>query len=191
MLITRPTRRTPEQLKKPYYYTAYYYCSHCAKIYHNDKFKVINDNYELFTTKSVFLEDIEVEIWTDGACSNNGKPTARAAWSFVAGKYEANGLVEGKQTNNTAEGLAIYFALIWAASKGYKTIKIYSDSQISLNNLKKSVHLVKENQIIFAKIDGVIKKNNLVIAYEKVLGHSGDVNNERADKLCNGLVGIK
>lgn len=191
-LIVRSTKRTPLQLKKAYYYTAYYYCIFCQKIYHNDKFKVINSNYELFTRDSlVDPKEIEVEIWTDGACSNNGNSHARAAWAFVTGDHEENGLVIGKQTNNTAEGLAIFFALKWAASKGYKKIKIYSDSQISLNNLLKRVEMIKENRPIFAEIFNIINKNNLVVVYEKVLGHSGDINNERADKLCNGLVGIR
>lgn len=190
-LIVRQTRRTPEQLKKLYYYTAYFFCTRCQKMYHSDKFKVINDNYELFTRDSLDPKDIEVEIWTDGACSNNGRTTARAAWAFVSGDHEENGLVIGKQTNNTAEGLAILFALRWAAGKGYKKIKIYSDSQISLNNLLKRIEMIKENKPIFADIFDVINKNNLVVVYEKVLGHSGDINNERADKLANGLVGIR
>lgn len=190
-LIIRSTKRSPQQLKKPYYYTAYYYCPRCQKIYHNDKFKIINNNYELFTTNSLDPKDIEVEIWTDGACSNNGRPNARAAWAFVSGDHEEKGLVIGKQTNNTAEGLAILFALKWATGKGYKRIKIYSDSQISLNNLLKRIEMIKENKPIFADIFDTISKNNLVVVYEKVLGHSGDINNERADKLANGLVGIR
>jgi ribonuclease HI len=190
-LIVKSTKRTPQQLKKPYYYTAYYFCPRCQKIYHNEKFKVINDNYELFTSNSLDPKDIEVEIWTDGACSNNGRPNAKAAWAFVSGEYEESGLVLGKQTNNTAEGLAILHALKWAAAKGYKKIKIYSDSQISLNNLLKRIDMIKENKQIFSDIFDTINTNNLVVVYEKVLGHSGDINNERADKLANGLVGIR
>lgn len=32
----------PSKLKKPYYYTAYYYCDKCRTGYYSDKFKVIN-----------------------------------------------------------------------------------------------------------------------------------------------------
>ena len=63
-LIERATRRTAEQLKKPYYYTAYYYCPHCRKMYHNDKFKVVNDNYELFTTHTLEPVDFDVDKTT-------------------------------------------------------------------------------------------------------------------------------
>ncbi|MGH7203862.1 MAG: RNase H family protein [Candidatus Levyibacteriota bacterium] len=129
----------------------------------------------------------DAEIWTDGACISNGTPNARAAWAFVSGKTERAGRVEGKQTNNVAEGLAIYNALVWAAEKGYKRVKIYTDSQISLFNVQKTPDKVKQNAEIFHNIAKTIADNHLTVEYVKVLGHSGDPNNERADKLANTL----
>jgi ribonuclease HI len=117
----------------------------------------------------------------------NGTPNAKAAWAFVSGKKEAAGLVEGKQTNNVAEGLAILQALSWAAEKKYKKIALHTDSQISLFNLSKPAHKVKMNREIFEQIEKVITENKLEVTYKKVLGHSGDVNNERADALANQL----
>lgn len=191
-LIEKATKKNASQLKKPYYYSAYYFCPHCKKIYHNDKFKVVNNQTSL--PSSVILGSVsdsrisfDVEIWTDGACINNGTPRARAAWGFVSGTTEKAGLVEGKQTNNVAEGLAIYHALAWAAEQGYKKIKLHTDSQISLFNLNKHHSLVKVNQEIFKNIAEVIDKNNLKISFIKVLGHSGDPNNDRVDKLANDL----
>lgn len=189
VLEKRQTKRTAAQLKKPYYYTAYYYCNHCQKIYHNDKFKVLNPR-NLPLLEESLVEDAskyDVEIWTDGACIYNGTPNAKAAWAFVSGKTEIAGKVIGKQTNNIAEGLAIYHALVWAAEQGHKIIKLYSDSQISLNNLKKHPSKVVKNTEIFYDIADVIQKNGLTVYYEKVLGHSGDENNERVDKLANSL----
>lgn len=188
-LIEKQTKRTAEQLKKPYYYTAYYYCSNCNKLYHDEKFKVINPQatplFADLQTKS--LTGYDVEIWTDGACVGNGTPHARAAWAFVSGKTEQSGRVEGKQTNNRAEGLAIYYALSWAAEQKFKKILLHTDSQISLFNLQKPASKVKMNQEIFVDIEKVIAKNRLQVDYKKVLGHSGDPNNERADALANGL----
>lgn len=189
VLEKRPTKRTAEQLKKPYYYTHYFYCTHCQKLYHSDKFKVLNPRsipIELDGTQHV-LGNYDVEIWTDGACVHNGTPRAKAAWAFVAGKVEQAGRVEGKQTNNVAEGLAIFHALDWAAKAGHKRIKLYSDSQISLNNVLKHPDKVKENAQIFYDIADVITKNSLTVHYEKVLGHSGDINNDRVDRLANSL----
>lgn len=190
-LIEKATKKTAEQLKKPYYYTAYYYCPHCHKIYHNDKFKVVNQSPTSLFETTEKAGSFDVEIWTDGACINNGTPRARAAWAFVSGTTEKAGLVEGKQTNNVAEGLAIYHALVWAAGKGFKTIKLHTDSQISLFNLGKHHSLVKVNREIFQNIAEVIDKHNLQIKWVKVLGHSGEPNNDRVDKLANDLARSK
>ncbi len=186
-LIVRQIKRTPEQLKKQYYFTAYYYCTYCQKIYHDDQFKVVNESVDLFSKKTPRVSDADVAIWTDGACVLNGTDKARAAWAFVSGKYEGAGNVSGKQTNNTAEGYAIYHALLWAAENKYKRILIYSDSQITIGNLRKSYDRVKKNQEIFHLISEVISANGLEVWYEKVQGHAGDPNNERADKLANTL----
>lgn len=184
-----------KRLTKQYYYTAYYLCPKCKKLYHDEKFKVVNEqrakgtgqseDYSLLNALSPM--PTEVEIWTDGACIYNGTPRARAAWAFVSGTTELAGLVEGKQTNNVAEGLAIYHALLWAAEKGYKKIKLHTDSQISLFNLNKHHSLVKVNQEIFKNIAAVIDKYSLQVSFIKVLGHSGDPNNDRVDKLANDL----
>ena len=188
-LIVKQTKRTPEQLLKSYYYSAYYFCPNCHKLYHNDKFKVENKN--LFTQEQLSPEEVDVEIWTDGACSNNGRPNAKASWAFVSGEHESAGLVEGKQTNNTGEGFAIYYALKWAAEREYKKILIHSDSQISINNLLKHVSLVKENKDLFQKIADLINEHQLTVSYNKVAVQADNVNNNRADKLANGLVGLK
>ncbi len=206
-LTEKSTNQTAAQLRKPYYYSAYYYCPHCKKLYHDEKFKIMNNQTALpssgfWTSRDpaqrgqndVFLGSDsdsrisqQVEIWTDGACIHNGTPRAKAAWAFVSGKTEKAGLVEGKQTNNIAEGLAIYHALVWAAETGHTNIKLHTDSQISLYGLKKAPHLVKANREIFENIAKIIATYDLRVTYVKVLGHSGDVNNDRVDTLANGL----
>lgn len=193
-LEIRQTRPSPPRFQKAYYYTAYYFCPDCQKIYHDDQFKVMNQvrHPELpFASEGSHTKKVDVEIWTDGACSNNGKPTAKASWAFVSGEYEAAGRVEGKQTNNMGEGTAILKALEWAASKGYRVIRLHTDSQISIHNLQKAPDKVKVNRELFEEIAQVIQENNLLVEYVKVPGHADDVNNNRADKLANGLVGIK
>ncbi len=191
-LIQRATKRTAAQLKKPFYFRAYYFCPKCQKLYHSEQFKVINADItlplELLQEENV---NYDVEIWTDGACVFNGHANAKAAWAFVAGKTERSGSVEGKQTNNIAEAMAIYHAILWAAEKGHKKIKIYSDSQISINNVKKSPEKVKNNAEIFKMIANLVRGLTLTIQLEKVVGHSGDINNERADRLANRLAGRK
>ena len=215
-LVVKATKKSAAQLKKAFYYSAYYYCNYCQKLYHDEKFKVVNGQEEMFAepenrphpdpllkgegtpleargtrgtrgTRDTRGTSDSVDIWTDGACTNNGYPNAKAAWAFVSGEKEQAGPVPGKQTNNRAEGLAIYYALKWAAEKGYKKIRLHTDSQISLFNLAKPAHRVVANREIFEAIEKVIDENDLVVTYVKVLGHSGDVNNDRADKLANRL----
>ncbi len=205
-LIIKQTRRTPEQLKKNYYYSAYYFCPNCKKLYHDEKFKVTNNNSLLDLMSSPTRSGIQTidsrlrgndkgvydaHIWTDGACSRNGFDNARAAWAFVSGKTERAALVKGKQSNNTAEALAIYHALLWAAEEKHKKVKIYTDSQITLHGLAKSPDKIKANREIFQLIEDVISANGLTVDYEKVPAHADNVNNNRADRLANGLVGIK
>jgi ribonuclease HI len=205
-LIKRETRKKASQLNQAYYYTAYYYCPTCQKIYHHDKFKVINKSRPTFSedfsaplprsetepsenpNNKLAQEGFDAEIWTDGACVFNGRHNARAAWAFVSGQVEMAGLVPGaKQTNNVAEGLAILHALKWAVKNNYKKIKIYSDSQITINNLKKPSSYIKQNREIFQQAESLISENKLTVYYEKVLGHSGDINNTKADRLANQL----
>ena len=190
-LIVKRTKRTPEQLKKAYYYTAYYYCPKCHRIYHDDKFKVENSGHTPLFVADNIMKHPDVEIWTDGACSNNGRENAKAAWAFVTKDYEQGGLVDGKQTNNTAEALAVYHALEYAAKHGYKKIRLHTDSQITLHGVIKKAANVKNNRPIFELIEDIISQYNLDVHWVKVLGHSGDKNNERADRLANKLAGIK
>jgi ribonuclease HI len=190
-LVVKQTRRTPQQLLKAYYYTAYYICSRCGRIYHSDIFKVINEKHNLFNEDIEKGEPVDIEIWTDGACTNNGKENAKAAWAFVSGDVEKAGKVTGKQTNNRAEAEAIYEALLWAAEKKYKRIKIYTDSQITIYNMRKPIEKILINTDIFEKMFTLIEKHTLKIIFEKVLGHSGIIENERVDKLANSLVSEK
>jgi len=188
-LEIRSTKPSAAQRKKPFYYSAYYYCPNCRKLYHSEKFKVTNSQTMPLHVGSLepINDEYDAAIWTDGACVHNGTPQAKAAWAFVSGETERAGRVEGKQTNNVAEGLAIFYALEWAAERGFKKILLHTDSQISLFNLAKPASKVKMNREIFENIEKVIAENGLEVDYKKVLGHSGDPNNERADKLANNL----
>lgn len=188
-LIIKQTQKKASRFDQPYYFTAYYFCPNCHRIYHDEKFKVVNESSSLFEkTESVYPSQIDVEIWTDGACTNNGNERAKASWAFVSGDHEEAGLVEGKQTNNRGEAYAILHALQWAAKNGYQNIKLHTDSQISLFGVEKHFSKVKANQDIFQAIAELIQTHNLHVVWKKVLGHSGDINNERVDKLANRLV---
>ena len=82
-------------------------------------------------------EEDPIYVYTDGACSNNGKKNARAGFGVYFGKDDPRNASEsynGPQTNNVAELLAIIKALTILRQEidnGEKII-IYSDSTYSI-----------------------------------------------------------
>ena len=73
-----------------------------------------------------------MKLWTDGGCTNNGKPDAIGSWAFVCEDgFEDYGRVENT-TNNRTELLAVIKALQYAASKGYSDVMVMSDSQLTI-----------------------------------------------------------
>lgn len=159
--------------------------------------------------KTEFVPDICV--YTDGACSNNGRPNAEAGMGVFFGEGDPRNLakrVEGKQTNNVAELSAIieaYHILENDIAAG-KNILICSDSNIAIGwctttgrkyankNWKSkgkreipNVELIKEAYELFNK------KSN--IQFLKVAAHTGgldrhSVGNDGADKLANQAIGL-
>ena len=151
-----------------------------------------------------YNEEDVVYIFTDGACSNNGKLNAVAGIGIYFGEDDKRNVskkIDGKQTNNTAELCAIIEAIkIISAEKCEKKIVICSDSEYSiycatgygkkleLNNwkLKKgkeplNIDLVKEIYYL---------SNKYNISYNYVKGHTVFTDffsngNRQADLLAN------
>ena len=119
----------------------------------------------------------EIYVYTDGACSNNGKPNAKAGLGVFFGDGDTRNLskkVEGKQTNNVAELSAIIevYRILEKDIEAGKNVLICSDSNIAIgwctttgrkyanNNWKKgkntkkkipNVELIKEAYELFNK----------------------------------------
>ena len=84
-------------------------------------------------------DDIVVDyyVYTDGACSNNGKEGASAGIGVYFGEGDVRNIsrrVEGKQTNNVAELMAIIaaFEVIKDDLIGGKVVAIVSDSEYAI-----------------------------------------------------------
>lgn len=77
----------------------------------------------------------DIILYTDGACSNNGKKNATAGYGiYVSENHPLNQCVRlttGKLTNNVAELTAVVEA-IKSAVPTYKNICIYTDSNYSM-----------------------------------------------------------
>lgn len=85
-----------------------------------------------------------MRVFTDGACSHNGRPDAKAGYAvwFPDAKdlsYSARVPSTEGQTNQRAELSAIHRAVVILDSKGFhdEDIKIYTDSEYSINCLTK------------------------------------------------------
>lgn len=129
-------------------------------------------------------------IYTDGAYSRQHD---EGAFAYVILNYE-NAEIERKaykitkETNNRAELKAI-IAAVNRLPDDASEVCIYSDSQYALYTLS-GAWKRNSNLDLFKVWDKVLeKKNNVVIEYNWVKGHNGNVYNELCDQLCNDILG--
>ncbi len=151
---------------------------------------------------------MEMNVYTDGACSNNGQKGAKAGLGVYFGENDPRNCcerIEGKQTNNTAELKAIIKAaeILYREILAGFTVNIYSDSSYAIrccttygekmekkNWIKKkpipNQQLVKQAYYTFKD-----KKN---VHFHYIAAHTGkedehSLGNEGADKLANLAIG--
>ncbi|MBA42761.1 MAG: hypothetical protein CMF62_01985 [Magnetococcales bacterium] len=142
-----------------------------------------------------------IEVYTDGACSSNGKNNANAGIGVYFGKNDPRNVsktITGKQTNNTAELKAIYevYRILKKEIKQGEEVTIYTDSIYALrcvttygkkqneNNWKKSIpnlELVKKIYKTFSKYPNV-SFSHIKAHTNKKDKHS--IGNYYADKLA-------
>lgn len=154
---------------------------------------------------------MEINVYTDGACSNNGRSNAKAGLGIYFGENDPRNSSEriiGKQTNNTAELTAILRAaaiLQREIMAGY-TIHIYTDSDYAKRccttygeklakkgwnvGSKKPIpnlELVQKAYTVFSSLDNV---HFHYIAAHTGLNDEHSRGNEGADKLANLAIGV-
>jgi ribonuclease HI len=155
------------------------------------------------------MENIEINAYTDGACSRNGRPDAKAGIGIFFKENDSRNYcarIGGKQTNNRAELIAILTTIdilkreIQAGCK----INIYSDSTYAMRccgeygeklykknwESKKPIpnlELIKQSYNIFKNLDNVYLK---YIAAHTGLQDVHSIGNEQADKLANFSIGV-
>ena len=83
-----------------------------------------------------------INVFTDGACSNNGKQNAKAGIGVFFEENDPRNVsrrVDGKQTNNTAEltAIVVVFDILREDIEQGKNIIIHSDSEYSINCMTK------------------------------------------------------
>ena len=147
-------------------------------------------------------------VYTDGACSNNGKDNALAGIGIFFGINDNRNIskkIEGKQTNNTAELSAIietYYIIENDIING-KKIAIVSDSEYAIKCVssygekcyKKCWNVDIPNKDL-VKIAYEMYKDKLNIQFIHIKAHTNNTDihsfgNDNADKLANIAIGLE
>jgi ribonuclease HI len=147
-------------------------------------------------------------VYTDGACSNNGKDNASAGIGIFFGindKRNISKKIEGKQTNNTAELSAIIetYYIIENDILNNKNIAIVSDSEYALKCVssygekcyKKSWNVdIPNKELIKTAYEMYKDKRNIQFIHIKAHTHNTDIHsfgNDNADKLANIAIDLE
>ena len=138
----------------------------------------------------------KVQIFTDGACKGNPGPGGWGAiLRFQDNEKEINGY-KPLTTNNIMELMAVIESLK-AISKPFEIV-ITTDSQYVKNGITSWIHNWKKNgwktaakkpvknKELWIELDHLIQKHN--VSWKWVKGHSGHIENERADELANEAI---
>ena len=160
-------------------------------------------------TKEVNIDFIpDYYVYTDGACSNNGKSNASAGIGIYFGLNDSRNVskkIDGKQTNNSAELTAIietYFIIEYDINNG-KKVAIVTDSEYTIKCVssygekcyKQSWNLDIPNKEL-VKHAYEIYKDIPNIKFIHIMAHTNNsdihsVGNDNADKLANLSIGLE
>jgi ribonuclease HI len=161
----------------------------------NKKEKVIDSNPDYY-------------VYTDGACSNNGKDNALAGIGIFFGINDERNVskqIEGKQTNNTAELSAIIetYNIIENDIINDKKITIVSDSEYAIKCVssygekcsKQGWNIDMPNkELVKTAYDLYKGKSNVQFIHIKAHTTNTDIHsfgNNNADKLANIAIGLE
>jgi len=154
-------------------------------------------------TQSGFTVDDEgfTIVYTDGACSNNGREGAKAGvgvwWGHTISHHNRSQPVEGaRHTNNTAEIQAAVLAIVQARELKIVKLNIHTDSLFLINSITVWINNWKtnnwrtkakkpvKNKEDFEVLDGELEQGDVEVKWTHVPGHKGNVGNKAADKLA-------
>jgi len=130
--------------------------------------------------KKEYLEKDDLIIFTDGACSGNGKAYAKGGYGvyFPYNEYPdvSEPFLIKPITNQRAELYAILTALkmIEHDTDKYENIKIYSDSQYSINCLTNWINNWKKNNWMTSNGKPVMNREFIIPASE-IIDKSGNI----------------
>lgn len=177
----------------------------------NNKIQNKNKNYDniIITTKDNDISfNLDYYVYTDGACSNNGKDNALAGIGIFFGINDNRNIskkIEGKQTNNTAELSAIIetYHIIQNDILNEKKIAIVSDSEYAIKCVssygekcyKKDWNVdIPNKELVKTAYEMYKDKLNVQFIHIKAHTHNTDIHsfgNDNADRLANIAIGLE
>jgi ribonuclease HI len=137
-----------------------------------------------------------IEIFTDGACSGNPGPGGWGAILRTDGHEKELSGGEGATTNNRMELMAAIKAL--EALKSASAVVLHTDSRYVMDGLTRWLPRWKangwktadkkpvKNEDLWRALDAAVARHQ--VDWRWVAGHSGHVENERADVLARAAI---
>jgi ribonuclease HI len=144
-------------------------------------------------------------VYTDGSCIHNGKPFAKAGMGIYFGEGDSRNLsklVEGKQSNNTAELGAIYclYDIIRNDILTGKKIVVFTDSVYAIRCLstygekcykKDWTQEIPNRELVKATYE--LYRGVTNVRFQHIMAHTNlldrhSIGNENADRLANEAV---
>jgi ribonuclease HI len=176
---------------------------HSGNIANNIK-EVVKQSVSNITTTEI--DESAIYIFTDGSCSSNGRYNACAGIGIYFGEDDKRNIsrrIEGKQTNNTAELIAIIEAIKIIPENETKQIIICTDSEYAIkcansygkkleSNEWKSTTGKEPSNVELVKELYILTQKRKVI-YNHIMAHTENTDffsngNRQADLLANKSV---
>lgn len=149
------------------------------------------------------MKDKWINVYTDGACSNNGKVGSKAGIGVFFSDNNPNnysGKLKGCiQSNNRAEIYAVIKALNIIGDNNKKNIRIFTDSKYVIESMTKYIKKWSsngwklsngrnvKNKDLFTELNDIIefnKSRNIKVELKWIKGHSNSYGNQMADKYA-------
>lgn len=166
----------------------------------------IQNNQTHETLPTMITDEPDYYVYTDGACSNNGKASACAGIGIFFGKDDPRNVsrkVIGKQTNNTAELRAIIetYPLIHDDIIAGKKVAIVSDSEYAIKcatsygekcNKTGWKKEIPNKELVKTLYDLYVETS---VQFIHIRAHTDNtdvhsIGNDYADKLANMAIGL-
>jgi ribonuclease HI len=139
---------------------------------------------------------LSIELFTDGACSGNPGPGGWGAILRAEGHEKELSGGEAATTNNRMELMAVIEGL--NAVKNPSAVTVFTDSRYVMDGAmtwlanwkrrgwKTADKKPVKNEDLWRALDDAMARHTL--KWEWVRGHTGHVENERADALARGAI---